>query len=227
MAVRKKNTIVIIDDHPIVRQGFEQLLEQEPDLEVLGGAEDAAGALMLIDRVRPDLVLLDLSLKHSNGLELIKDLKNLHPRLMILVVSLHDEEIYAERTIRAGARGFIMKGEATERIIVAVRRVLGGDIYLSDRMQAKVLHRMASGETAMPANPLEGLSDREIEVFELMGDGMKNQAIAAKLHISIKTVETYKSHLKTKLKLKDSTELMQHAVAWNLKNNYLSEKNAN
>lgn len=227
MALRKKNTIVIIDDHPIVRQGFEQLLEQEPDLEVLGGAEDAAGALKLIDRVRPDLVLLDLSLKHSNGLELIKDLKNLHPHLMILVVSLHDEEIYAERTIRAGARGFIMKGEATERIIVAVRRVLGGDIYLSDRMQAKVLHRMASGETAMPANPLEGLSDREIEVFELMGDGMKNQAIAAKLHISIKTVETYKSHLKTKLKLKDSTELMQHAVAWNLKNNYLSEKNAN
>lgn len=227
MANRKKNTIVIIDDHPIVRQGFEQLLEQEPDLEVLGGAEDAAGALLLIDRVRPDLVLLDLSLKHSNGLELIKDLKTLHPRLLILVVSLHDEEVYAERTIRAGARGFIMKGEATERIIVAVRRVLGGDIYLSDRMQAKVLHRMASGETAMPANPLEGLSDREIEVFELMGDGMKNQAIAAKLHISIKTVETYKSHLKTKLKLKDSTELMQHAVAWNLKNNYLSEKNAN
>ena len=227
MANRKKNTIVIVDDHPIVRQGFEQLLEQESDLEVLGGAEDASGALKLIERVRPDLVLLDLSLKHSNGLELIKDLKNLYPRLMILVVSLHDEEIYAERTIRAGARGFIMKGEATERIIVAVRRVLAGDIYLSDKMQAKVLHRMASGETAMPANPLEGLSDREIEVFELMGDGMKNQAIAAKLHISIKTVETYKSHLKTKLKLNDSTELMQHAVAWNLKNNYLSEKNAN
>ncbi len=202
-------------------------MEQESDLEVLGGAEDASGALKLIERVRPDLVLLDLSLKHSNGLAPIKDLKNLYPRLMILVVSLHDEEIYAERTIRAGARGFIMKGEATERIIVAVRRVLAGDIYLSDKMQAKVLHRMASGETAMPANPLEGLSDREIEVFELMGDGMKNQAIAAKLHISIKTVETYKSHLKTKLKLNDSTELMQHAVAWNLKNNYLSEKNAN
>lgn len=227
MANRLKHTIVIIDDHPIVRQGFEQLLEQEPDFAVLGGAEDAQGALNLIDRVDPDLALVDLSLKNSNGLELIKDLKNRHPKLLILVVSLHDEEIYAERTIRAGAKGFIMKAEAIDSIITAVRRVLGGEIYLSERMQARIIRRMADGASAIPSTPLAGLSDREIEVFELMGDGMKNQAIAKKLHISIKTVETYKSHLKTKLNVKDSVELMQHAVEWNLKNNYLSDKNAN
>lgn len=227
MAARKKTTIVIIDDHPIVRQGFEQLLEQEPDFEVLGGAEDAQGAMNLVEKFHPDLALVDLSLKNSNGLELVKDFKQLYPKLLMLVVSLHDEEIYAERTIRAGAKGFIMKAEATESVITAVRRVLSGEIYLSGKMQAKIIQRMAEGVTKMPSNPLEDLSDREIEVFELIGDGMKNQAIATKLHISIKTVETYKSHLKNKLKLKDGMELMQHAVAWNLKNNYLSEKNAN
>ena len=227
MEAGRRFSIVIVDDHPIVRQGFEQLLEQEPDLRVLGGAEDAQGALELIRRQVPDVVLVDLSLKNSSGLELIKDLVALYPGIAILVVSLHDEDVYAERSLRAGARGFIMKAEATENVLTAVRQVLKGEIYLSERMKSKMLEKMTSGPPRSSDSLIDGLSDREIEVFELMGEGMKNQAIASKLHISIKTVETYKSHLKTKLRLKDSTELMQRAVEWNLKNNYLGEKNTN
>ena len=225
--IHNKYSVVIVDDHPIVRQGFEQLLEQEPDLLVLGGAEDASGALDLIAKEVPDIALIDLSLKNSNGLDLIKDLVVLYPDLKILVISLHDEEVYAERTIRAGARGFIMKAEATENVLVAVRQVLKGDIYLSDSMKARMLEKMVAGKKEKSASIVDQLSDREIQVFELIGEGMKNQAIAEKLHISIKTVETYKTHIKTKLGLKDSAELMQRAVEWNIKNNYLTEKNSN
>ncbi|MBI9102782.1 MAG: response regulator transcription factor [Spirochaetales bacterium] len=227
MSIGKKYTVVIVDDHPIVRQGFEQLLEQEPDLVVIGGAEDAVGALELIAKKVPDIALVDLSLKNSSGLELIKDLIVLYPDIKILVISLHDEEVYAERTIRAGARGFIMKAEATENVVGAVKRVLKGEIYLSEEMKSQMLERLVAGKKKSSTSIIDDLSDREIQVFELMGEGMKNQAIAAKLHISIKTVETYKSHLKSKLNLKDSAELMQRAVEWNLKNNYLNEKSRN
>jgi len=227
MSTGKKHTIIIVDDHPIVRQGFEQLLEQEPDLQVLGGAEDAQGALELIRKQVPDVVLVDLSLKNSSGLELIKDLVVQFPGIAILVVSLHDEDVYAERTIRAGARGFIMKAEATENVLTAVRQVLRGEIYLSDRMKTRLLEKIVTSKSGESASLMDGLSDREMEVFELIGEGMKNQAIASKLHISIKTVETYKSHLKNKLRLNDGAELMQRAVEWNLKNNYLGEKNSN
>ncbi len=227
MSEKKRSSVVIIDDHPIVRQGFEQLIEQEPDFIVLGGAEDAAGALALIAKKVPDIALIDLSLKNSSGLELIKDLMILYPDLLILVISLHDEEVYAERTIRAGARGFIMKAEATENVLTAIRQVLKGEIYLSDSMKSKMLERMVTGKKNSSVSLIDGLSDREIQVFELIGEGMKNQAIAEKLHISIKTVETYKSHIKTKLNLNGGAELMQRAVEWNLKNNYLSEKSIN
>lgn len=225
---KKKYRIVVVDDHPIVRQGLEQLLEQEPDFLVSGTAEDAQDALEIIKNEVPDIALVDLSLKNSSGLELIKDLVVLYPALHLLVISLHDEDNYAERAIRAGAKGFIMKSEATETLLLAIRQVLKGDIYLSDRMKNRLLERMLNNNKKTDSGlAIDGLSDREVEIFELIGEGMKNQAIAGKLNISIKTVETYKTHLKNKLGVRDSAELMQRAVEWNLKENYLGERNLN
>lgn len=208
--------IVIIDDHPIVRQGFRQIIEQDADYQVIGEAEDAFTAMELIEETQPDMALIDLSLKNSNGLELIKDLQLAKSTVKILVVSLHEESLYAERALRAGARGFIMKAEATENILVAVRTVAQGGIYLSEKMHSRMLERMTG--TAKPGNhnPLEVLSDREFEVFQLIGDGFKTKAIAEKLNLSIKTIETYKSHLKTKLDARDSVELLQIALEWSL-----------
>lgn len=214
-----KKRLVIVDDHPIVRQGFVQLINQQPDLEVIGEAEDAPEALDLILTEKPDISLVDLSLKNSNGLELIKDLCRQIPDMPILVVSLHDEEVYAERVLRAGAKGFIMKAEATESVMTAIRQVLDGGIYLSQKMRTKLLEKLTTGASYQDAGtPVELLSDREFEVFQLIGKGMKTSAIADALNLSIKTIETYRSHLKTKLNLKDSTALMQTAVEWALKN---------
>ncbi len=214
-----KKRIVIVDDHPIVRQGFVQLINQQPDLTVIGEAEDAPEALGLILETTPDISLVDLSLKNSSGLELIKDLCRRIPDMPILVVSLHDEDVYAERVLRAGAKGFIMKAEATENVMTAIRQVLGGGIYLSQRMRTKLLEKLTTGVSYQDSGtPVEQLSDREFEVFQLIGKGMKTSAIADTLNLSIKTIETYRSHLKIKLNLKDSTALMQTAVEWTLKN---------
>ncbi|MDR1893356.1 MAG: response regulator transcription factor [Spirochaetales bacterium] len=224
----KRFRIVIVDDHPIVRQGLEQLLEQEPDMKVSGAVGDAQDFMDLIKKEVPDIALVDLSLKNSSGLELIKDLAVQYPELKVLVISLHDEESYAERAIRAGARGFIMKVEATENLLMAIRRVIKGEIYLSEKMKTRLLEKIISQKKPEPGGLLtDGLTDREIEIFDLIGEGMKNQNIANKLSISIKTVETYKTHLKRKLNLKDSSELIQKAVEWNLTENYLRERNQN
>lgn len=211
-----KKRIVIIDDHPIVRQGFAQLINQEEDLTVIGEAEDAAGAVDLIEACNPDLALVDLSLKNSNGIELIKDLNRLKPELKVLVISLHDESVYAERALRAGAKGFIMKAEATDSVMIAIRMVLRGEVYLSDKMRNQLLSAMAGGGTTRAMNPTEVLSDRELEVLQAIGRGESTRAIADILCLSVKTIETYKSHLKQKLALKNSTELMQYAVEWHL-----------
>ena len=211
--------VIIVDDHPIVRQGFVLLINQEDDLDVIGEAEDAPGALSLIRDKKPDLALVDLSLKNSNGLELIKDLKIIHPELLILVVSLHDEDVYAERALRAGAKGFIMKAEATDNVMVAIREVLSGGVYLSSAMRSKILNNLSGGPVSKPRIVTEMLSDREFEVFQLIGNGLNTRSIADKLNLSIKTIETYKSHLKNKLDLHDATEMIQYAVEWVVKNN--------
>ena len=210
-----KRTIVIVDDHPIVRQGFIQLINMEDDLAVTGQAEDVPGAHREIDEKKPHMAIIDLSLKDSSGLELIKDLSRLYPDLKMLVVSLHDEKVYAERAIRAGAKGFIMKMEATENLLTAIREVLNGGVYLSDEMKSRMLERMTRGGNEK-VSPISVLSDRELEVFQMIGHGTKTSDIADKLCLSVKTVETYKSHLKRKLKLNNSNELIQHAVEWTL-----------
>ncbi len=206
--------VVVIDDHPIVRQGFVQLINMEEDLQVVGEAETAGEGLQVINKTKPDLALIDLSLKDSNGLELIKDVIHMMPRLPILVVSLHDENIYAERALRAGAKGFIMKAEATDNVMTAIRQVLGGNVYLSNELKLKLVEKMTTGSSKSSVSPVDVLSDRELEVFALIGKGLKTRAIAESLNLSVKTIETYKSHLKLKLDLKDGTELIQRAVEW-------------
>jgi DNA-binding NarL/FixJ family response regulator len=211
-----KKRILIVDDHPIVRQGFTLLLNQEPDLIVCGEAEEPRQALELAAAVDPELVLVDISLKESNGIELIKDLRARFPSLPILVVSLHDENVYAERTLRAGAKGFVMKAEPTEVLLQAIRTVLSGELYLSKRMRTKMLDRMFSSARSGDVSPVDALSDRELEVFQLIGEGLGTRTIADRLSLSVKTVETHKSRIKTKLHLRDGTELIQYAVKWAL-----------
>ena len=217
MAQSLKKKVVLVEDHPIVRQGFVQLINQEPDLVVVGEAWDTNTGLDIIHKTTPDIALIDLSLKDASGLELIKSLKTLFPELPMLVVSLHNERIYAERALRAGAKGFIMKAEATENIMEAIRAVLKGGIYLSDTMRELLLQKV-TGTRKTSLVPVELLSDREFEIFLLIGDGYKTKAIAEKFNLSIKTVETYKAYIKQKMKLKDATELIQFAVEWNMKN---------
>jgi DNA-binding NarL/FixJ family response regulator len=214
-SVKKK--IVVVDDHPIVRQGFVLLINQDTSLEVVGEAESPADALRVIKNTEPDLALIDLSLKDGDGLELIKDLSRLYPELLMLAVSLHDENVYAERALRAGARGYIMKSEATDSVMIALRQVLDGGIFLSRKMNDKMLSRFASGQDNIEQDPVTALSDRELEVFQLIGQGFNTRMIAQSLYLSVKTIETYKSHLKTKLDLSNSTELMQRAVEWSVK----------
>lgn len=204
--------VCLVDDHPVVRHGLAQLINQEADLHVCGEAEDLTAALDLIQKSRPDLILVDITLKGRSGLELIKTLNGLTPPRPVLVVSMHDETLYAERALRAGAKGYIMKEEAPEKVLMAMRRVLAGHVYLSDQMSARVLQQ-ASGASHRPAaSPLERLSDRELEVFRLLGRGRGTREIAEALHLSVKTVETYRAHIMEKLQLRHATELIQHAV---------------
>ncbi|MBN1507771.1 MAG: response regulator transcription factor [Sedimentisphaerales bacterium] len=213
-AQRSKYSILIVDDHPVVRQGLAQLVNQEKDLEVQGYAEDAYQAMQAVKEVRPDMVIVDISLKDTSGMDLIKDMKVQYPNLPILILSMHDESLYAERALRAGAKGYIMKHEATERVITAIRRVLAGEIYVSDSMAATMVSKLATGVAPRSTSPVESLSDRELEVFRLIGEGHKTRDVADKLHLSVKTIETYRAHIKEKLGFKDGNELFRFAVEW-------------
>jgi DNA-binding NarL/FixJ family response regulator len=214
----RKKTVFIVDDHPLLRQGLGLLVNREPDLAVCGEAEDAQTAMREIAAKNPDILIADISLNGPDGLELLKNLRMLYPNLPVLILSMHDESIYAERALRARANGYIMKQEATEKVLVAVRRILGGDIYLSDRMANKLLHQYVSGASGDMHSRLSALSDRELEVFRLIGEGRGTRQIAEKLHLSIKTVETYQAHIKDKLSLHSGRELVQHAIQSNLSN---------
>ncbi len=214
-----KRKVFVVDDHPIVRQGLAQMVNREPDLIVCGEAEDASTVLQAIVTVKPDLMIVDISLNGPDGLELLKNIRTRYPALPVLILSMHDESIYAERALRAGANGYIMKHEAAEKVLEAVRQILNHETYVSDRVASKILQRYISGSDNPRSSPLSELSDRELEVFRLIGMGHSTRMIAEELHLSVKTVESYQAHIKDKLSLKNGRELVQHAIQW-----VLSEK---
>jgi DNA-binding NarL/FixJ family response regulator len=208
-----KKRIFVVDDHAIVRQGLSLLINQEPDLIVCGSAKDACSALESIASLQPDLLILDISLEGPDGLDLLKSVRSRDAAVPVLILSMHDESLYAERVLRAGAQGYIMKQAATDGLLVAIRRILRGELYVSDQVAARILRQVA-GHAASSRSPVEELSDRELEVFRLIGNGYGTREIAEALHLSVKTVESYQSHIKEKLFLKNSRELVQHAVQW-------------
>jgi DNA-binding NarL/FixJ family response regulator len=205
--------VLIVDDHPIMRQGLAQLIGYEADLKVVAEAENAAEAMQVIGSYKLDLILLDISLPDRNGLELIKDIQALKPGSQILVVSMHDETLYAERVLRAGGRGYVMKQEGGKVLLQAIRQVLSGQVYVSEKMSAQILE-MFSGRRTASTSPVERLSDREFEVFQLIGQGKGTRDIAEHLHLSVKTVEVHRANIKQKLKLKTATDLVRQAVRW-------------
>jgi DNA-binding NarL/FixJ family response regulator len=209
-----KKRIFIVDDHPLMRQGLAQLIGLEPDLDVCGEAENAERALDTIGACKPDLVLADISLPGKNGLELIKDFQAFQPGLAVLVISMHDESLYAERVLRAGGRGYIMKLAGGKKLMQAIRQVLDGKIYVSEKMSADILETFSGRRSGTSSSPVEQLTDREFEVFQLIGQGRSTRATAEKLHLSVKTVEVHRANIKTKLKLKTAPELIRFAVRW-------------
>ena len=211
---KPKKQVLIVDDHPMMRQGLAQLINHEPDLAACGEADTAAQALKHISADNPDLVLADISLPDRSGLELIKDVQALHPGLPVLVVAMHDESLYAERVLRAGGRGYIMKQEGGKLLMQAIRQVLGGQIYVSEKMAAKILEIFSGHRTDVAHSPVERLSDREFEVFQLIGQGQGTRQIAEHLHLSVKTVEVHRANTKHKLELKRGTDLVRYAIRW-------------
>lgn len=211
---RPTRCIVLVDDHPMVRERLAEVINQEPDLQVCGEAEDRAGALAVIATTQPDLVIVDLTLKESHGMDLIKDLQTQQPQVRILVVSMQEESLYAERVIRAGAHGYITKQEATRKVLHAIRKVLAGEVYLSETLTVQLLSRVVGRSRPEAALSVSSLADRELQVFEMIGRGLGTRQIAEKLHLDVKTIETYRARIKEKLKLKDAAELLRSAIQW-------------
>jgi DNA-binding NarL/FixJ family response regulator len=209
----RKHRILVVDDHPIVRRGLRELVADEPDLEVCGEADNVTQALKQVEATRPDIVIVDLTLKSGHGLDLIQEIRAIDKHIKVLVSSMHDESLFAERALRAGATGYISKQEPPEKLIDAMRQVLRGEICLSPRMSNRLLHRLTTGEP-LEQNPIASLSDRELEVFEMIGQGISTKQIARKLDLSYKTIETHREKIKSKLNLKNSTELSRHATQW-------------
>ena len=210
----KKCRVLLVDDHPIVRQGLALLIDREADLSVCGEAEGAHSAFHAIETLRPDIVVLDISLNGPDGLDVLKEIRMKTASLPVLILSMHDESIYAERAMRAGANGYIMKQEATEKVLVAIRRILQGEVYLSDRLTNTMLQQYVRGGSPTKRSPLVNLTDRELEVFRLIGEGHGTRQIADELHLSVKTIESYQAHIKEKLALRNARELVQHAIEW-------------
>lgn len=217
----KKSRVFVVDDHPIVRQGLALLIDREPDLTVCGEAEDAQTAVQSVATAKPDILVVDISLNGPDGLDLLKDIRLRYPDMPVLILSMHDESVYAERALRAGAQGYIMKQEATEKVLVALRRILSHEIYVSERIANRMLQRYIGSPNAARASSIADLTDRELEVFRLIGEGHSTRQIAEELHISVKTVESYQAHIKEKLSLRSARELVQHAIQWSI-----SEKTA-
>jgi len=207
-------TVLVVDDHELMRMALVQLIGQEQDLAVCGEAEDTPGALKAIEELEPDIAIVDISLKQSHGIELIKDIKARRPDFPILVLTMHDESFYAERVLRAGAKGYVTKAEVSSKVIEGIRKVLDGEVYISDAMASKVLTRLVGQKGGQPSFPIDTLSDREFEVFEMIGQGMQSREIARRLHLSRKTVDAHREHIKKKLSLESATDLLMYAVQW-------------
>jgi DNA-binding NarL/FixJ family response regulator len=206
--------VLVVDDHPIVRERLAELINRELDLVVCGEAEDGHGALEAAESLFPDVAIVDISLKDTYGIELIKDLKTRQPELPVLVLSMHEESMYAERALRAGARGYLNKQEATKKVIPALRQVLAGQVFVSEAMAAGILQKVAGGRAAVAegGTPIDVLTDRELEIFQLLGQGKSARDIGSVLHISVKTVEAHREHIKQKLNFKTSNELLRYAI---------------
>lgn len=213
-ATPRKKRILLVDDHPMLRAGLAALINKQPDLEVCAEAEDAAKALQATLHAVPDLVVTDLTMPGRGGLEFIKDVHARHSDLPVLVVSMHDETLYAERALRAGARGYLMKEAGGEKLLAAIRHVLSGQVYVSERLSAQLLDSMTSRRPRGSSSPIEKLSDREFQVFQLIGQGRNTREIAQQLHLSPKTVDVHRANIKDKLGLLDATALVRHAVRW-------------
>ncbi len=214
MTAREKIRVFIVDDHPFVRQGLALLINQQKDMTVCGEAEDENGALKQMEKCRPDIAFVDITLKGSNGINLIKSLKKWHPDVIILVLSMYDEALFAERVLRAGARGYIMKQDAPDQVLTAIRQVLAGDIFLSEKMSAQLLKKSVGAKTDGGGDPIEVLTDREIEVFQLIGEGKNTREAADLLHLSVKTVEVHRENIKKKLGMASAVDLAQFAARW-------------
>jgi DNA-binding NarL/FixJ family response regulator len=210
----KKTRIVLVDDHPLVREWLANLINQQAGFEVIGDADSAPKALQVIAAVQPEVAIVDISMEGGSGLELIKDIRAAHPNVAVLVLSMHDESIYAERAFRAGARAYIMKREATKRVLEAIRCVLEGKLYMSDKMALKMAEKFVDGRPTSEGSPVEKLSDRELEVFQLLGRGYNTRQIADELHVSFKTIQSFSARIKEKLNFANANELLREAVRW-------------
>jgi len=210
----EKKKIFVVEDHPIFRLGISELINQEEDLAVCGGAESVYQAMHEINRLNPDLLIVDISLKNSDGIDLVKEIHNQRKDLPMLILSMHDEFLYAERALRAGARGYIMKEEAMESVVFAIRQVLAGNLYFNDRVKEHILFQLSGDSGAADTDPIKRLTNRELEVFRLIGRGYSTRDIAGKLNLSIKTIGTYRERIKEKLGLRNATELVRLAVHW-------------
>lgn len=209
-----KTRVLLVDDHPTMREGLIRVIEREADLTVCGEAESIQRALEMIEFIKPDVAVVDISLGGHNGLELIKDIKIRHPQLSVLVHSMHDESVYAERALRAGAKGYISKNEPPQKLLQAIRDVLKGEIFLSAAMTRQILHAVGADRADRKTSPFRELSDREFEVFELTGQGLGTKEIAGTLHLSEKTVQAHRDHIRQKLNLPDGRSLTGFAIRW-------------
>jgi DNA-binding NarL/FixJ family response regulator len=214
-SVKRKRTVFIVDDHPLVREWLTNLINQQPDLVVCGESEGAPQAFAAIGACQPDVAIVDITLKDSSGLELIKSLKESHPAVAVLVLSMHEESHYAGRALRAGARGYVMKRETTRKVIEAIRRILEGKLYVSEALAGVLAAHFADEKKGKDRSPIEQLSDRELEVFDMLGRGLGTRQIAEILGISLKTVQAYCARMKEKLNLGSGTELLREAIRWN------------
>jgi len=206
--------VFIVDDHPVMRAGVRQLIEAEQDLAVCGEADSVNSALEAIAKTSPDVALVDITLRQSNGLDLIKDLQIRHPKLPVLVLSMHDEAFYAERVLRAGARGYIAKAEGSTKIVEGLRKVLDGGVFVSQRVASSMVSKIVAGSADAGSFSVDRLSDRELQIFELIGQGLQTRDIAQQLHLSPKTVEAHREHIKAKLDMDNASELLAYAVKW-------------
>jgi DNA-binding NarL/FixJ family response regulator len=210
----QKIKVLLVDDHPLVREGLVNLISQQADLQICGEAGNEPQALEIIRTVQPHVAIVDISLESGSGIELIKSIKAMFPAVAVLVLSMHDESLYAERALRAGARGYVMKREAAKKVIQAIRCVLAGQLYVSEKIAARMAEKFVEGRPTATASPIEQLSNRELEVFQLLGLGHNTRQIADHLHVGFKTVQAYCARIKEKLKLANATELLREAIRW-------------